>query len=212
MAHTVAAEATVRVAFRIQERVEEPAAIVRGCVVTGSPAQTMTELLEAFDEFGESLGLVRRDVVHRNGLWHRAANVFLFRTDGRLVVQRRQSTKDVCPGIWDLSVAEHLKPGENHLSAAKRGLKEELGIEGASLDPVGGVAMERLEIAELGIKDYELQQSFRTVSDGELTPDSDEVAELRLLRLDELERLMRESPDDFTPWFRHRARDLPIAP
>ncbi len=170
--------------------------------------RSLTELLETFAESGEPLGVAARDFVHRHGLWHRVSNIFVFRTNGHLVVQRRQSTKDLCPGAWDLSVAEHLQPGEDHLAGAQRGLREELGLEGVSLEAITGVIPAKLKIPELGIKDYEFQQCFRAVTDAALVIDLNEVVECRLFTLDKLYEMMRESPTDFTPWFRARAHDV----
>ena len=168
----------------------------------------MQELFETFSDEGEPAGLVARNVVHELGLWHRASNVFLFRTDGQLITQRRHMSKDVWPGAWDLSVAEHLKPGEDFLAGAIRGLSEELGIEGVRLEPVSEVIRARLEVAELGIKDYELQVCYRGVSDAKLMPQPDEVADIRLFALGDLKTAMHESPKEFTPWFRGRAQDI----
>ena len=153
----------------------------------------MQELFETFSDEGEPAGLVARNVVHELGLWHRASNVFLFRTDGQLITQRRHMSKDVWPGAWDLSVAEHLKPGEDFLAGAIRGLSEELGIEGVRLEPVSDVIRARLEVAELGIKDYELQVCYRGVSDTNLMPQPDEVADIRLFALGDLKTAMHKS-------------------
>lgn len=49
------------------------------------------------------------------GLLHRAVYVWVFRPDGALLVQRRSPHKKIGPGQLDLSVAEHLQPGENYL-------------------------------------------------------------------------------------------------
>ncbi len=166
------------------------------------------ELFETFDDEGGPTGLVPRNVVHELGLWHRASNVFVFRTDGQLIVQRRHMTKDVWPGAWDLSVAEHLKPGENYLAGAIRGLREELGVEGVRIEPVSDVIRSRLQVTELGIKDYELQMCFRGVSDADLVPNPDEVVEIRIFTLGDLKTAMHESPMEFTPWFRGRAQDI----
>jgi isopentenyl-diphosphate delta-isomerase type 1 len=168
----------------------------------------LEELFETYSEEGEPTGLVARDVVHRLGLWHRASNVFLFRTDGQLVVQRRHETKDVWAGAWDLSVAEHLEPGESFVAGAIRGLREELGITGVNLEPVSDIIRTKLEVAEQGVKDYEFQVSFRGVSDAALRPNISEVAEIRLYQLDELRAEMLNSPAKFTPWFRSRASDI----
>ena len=163
------------------------------------------EPFQTFDASGYPTGVVARSRVHREGLWHCAASVFLFRSDGRLIVQRRQWNKDVCPGAWDLSVAEHLKPGENYEQAAMRGLREELGVDQVSLESFGGVTRARLDIPELELKDYELQQSFRAVFDGALRPDSSEVCEIDTLVLPDLTAAFGERPNDFTPWFRDTA-------
>jgi isopentenyl-diphosphate delta-isomerase len=168
----------------------------------------LEELFETYSEEGEPTGLVARDVVHRLGLWHRASNVFLFRTDGQLVVQRRHETKDVWAGAWGLSVAEHLEPGESFVAGAIRGLREELGITGVNLEPVSDIIRTKLEVAEQGVKDYEFQVSFRGVSDAALRPNMSEVAEIRLYQLDELRAEMLDSPGKFTPWFRSRASDI----
>ncbi len=171
----------------------------------------MEELFETFDLEGSPLGLMPRSRVHREGIWHRAANVFLFRSDGRLLIQRRQHGKDVLPGSWDLSAAEHLKPGESYREGAARGLREELGIEAhVELEPIGEVTMARLEIARVGIKDYEFQQSFRAVYDGPVSPDVREVMVTALVSRDELAVAFAERPEDFTPWFRRRVADLDL--
>jgi len=166
------------------------------------------ESFEVFDEHGNSLGLVPRREAHRRGLWHRAANVFVFVPDGRLLIQQRQLTKDVCPGAWDVSAAEHLKPGESFAAGAMRGLSEELGIEGATLEPVGEIVRFRLEMPETGLKDYELQQSFLTEYAGPVTPDSSEVMAIRSVRLSDLAAEMKQRPEAFTPWFRQRLSSL----
>jgi len=94
------------------------------------------------------------------------------------------------------------------LAGAIRGLSEELGVEGVTLEPASEVIRARLEVAEMGIKDFELQMCFRGVTDADLTPQSSEVAEVRLYQLSELKADMSESPDQFTPWFRDRANDI----
>jgi isopentenyldiphosphate isomerase len=166
------------------------------------------ELFEIFSDEGAPAGLAARNDVHRLGLWYRASNVFLFRTDGRLVIQRRHRSKDVWPDAWDLSVAEHLKPGETFLKGAIRGLREEFGIEGVTLKALSDEIRCRLEVPESGIKAYELQVCYHRVSDADLACDFDEVAAIRFVTVDELEAAIRTSPHEFTPSLRDRARDI----
>ncbi len=168
----------------------------------------MNEFFETFDEWGEPTGIVLRAEAHRKGLWHRASNVFVFLPDGGLLIQRRQFSKDVCPGVWDVSAAEHLKPGESFEEGALRGLREELGIVDAVLEPYGNITKFCLEVADADIKDYEFQHSFRTTYNGPIRPDSSEVMEIQIIALPELEAWFVSRPDDFTPWFRQRVSEL----
>ena len=178
--------------------------------ISGRQVLNDEEKFDIFDEMGNPMGIAPRSKVHTEGLWHRAANVFLFRTDGRLLIQRRQSRKQVCPGLWDLSVAEHLLPGESFEEGALRGLREELGVDGIELEPLGDVAKSRLEVVDPGIKDYEFQQSFRGTFDGRVSPDSSEVMETRLVGLDDLAAELEARPENFTPWFRQRSAELDL--
>jgi isopentenyl-diphosphate delta-isomerase len=170
----------------------------------------MGEEFEIFDESGKRIGTAPRSEVHRNGHWHRASNVFLFYPDGRLLIQRRQTTKDVWPGAWDVSAAEHLLPGETFEQGAHRGLREELGVVGTTLELFGAVTKSKLEVPESGILDFEFQQSFLTVYGGQVSPDPAEVMETRVVDLEDLEAEFARYPETFTPWFRQRARDLDL--
>ena len=169
---------------------------------------TSDELFETFDEDGRPLGLVSRKDVHRRGLWHRASNVLLFDSADRLYLQRRAASKDVWPNAWDVSVGEHLQPGETFEQAAHRGLAEELAIADVELTPLGPVVRGCVEIPEHGIKDCEFQQSFRGVYDGAIEPDPAEVADVRRLSLAALANEIAAAPDAFTPWLRDRLRQF----
>ncbi len=168
----------------------------------------MCELFDTFDESGNKIGTALRSEVHRKGYWHRASNIFVFSADGRLLLQRRQYTKDICPGLWDLSAAEHLKPGESFEDGAIRGLKEELGISDLKLERLGTITKARLEFPKLQVKDYEYQQSFRTIYSGTIEIDPTEVLETRWVMMKELGIEILQTPELFTPWFKDSLVDL----
>ncbi len=167
-----------------------------------------SEYFETYDVDGHPTGLVLRSEVHRLGLWHRATNVLLFDPAGRLYIQRRAARKDVWPNAWDISVGEHLKPGETYEQAAHRGLAEELAVSGVTLTALGGVVRAQIEVPESGIRDYELNQTFRGDYDGPITADPAEVADVQRIKLDALAHAIFVRPDDFTPWLRTRLRVL----
>lgn len=159
------------------------------------------EQFEIFDDLGQLCGLAPRDEVHRLGFWHRSADVWLFRADGAMLVQRRAADKDLFPGRWDYSVGEHLLPGESFPAGAARGLAEELGIRGAVLTAVGGLRRVISDYPELGILDRELSRSFRACCEAELRPASAEVEAIQWVFPEALRSWMQREPQAFTPWF-----------
>lgn len=171
---------------------------------------TVGEPLETFDEIGRPAGLIDRAVVHATGLWHRAVHVWLYDAEGRLLLQHRPDSKDVCPGRWDLSVGEHLQPGEGYEQAAHRGLSEELGIAGLSLMPLGDIRRMRLDLPHAGVRDYELQQSFHARHDGPFEADPDEVVELSFFTPADLRDALMQRPDEFTPWAQQDIAELAL--
>lgn len=160
---------------------------------------TRLELFRTFDRQGEPLELVARHEVHRRGLWHKSAHVFLFDSRDRMLLQQRAADKDLYPGLWDYSVGEHLLDGESFLAGAERGLLEELGITALDLQTLGEVRF--VEHAGKEFVDREIQQAFCGVYDGVLKPDPVEVAEVRHIERQRLAAWVASAPQDFTPWF-----------
>lgn len=168
----------------------------------------MDELLETLDDTGTPLGPIARSEVHARGLLHRAVHVWVFTPDRRVYVQQRGLAKDINPGRWDVSVGEHLQPGEDYATAARRGLHEELGIDAGALETLGGVRRVSLDRPAQGIHDHELQQAFRLVHAGHVVPAADELAELQLLEPGALRRWLAHAPDDFTAGVHRDVADL----
>lgn len=53
----------------------------------------------------------------------------VFDSDGRMLIQQRQITKDRYPGCWDVSAGGFVSAGEDSTGAAARELEEELGLK-----------------------------------------------------------------------------------
>ena len=79
-------------------------------------------------------------------------------------------------------------------------------MHGVALTPLGDVVRGCIEIPELQIRDFELQQTFRGVYDGPVTADPAEVSDIRIVTMNELVAQIAATPDDFTPWLRSRLR------
>lgn len=136
-----------------------------------------------------------------------------------LLLQKRSEKKKIGRSQWDLSLAEHLQPGESFREAVVRGLREELGI------PVDRIVDDQQRLVEQnavhrrelhGVNsvgdeyhDVELVQSFFCHSSVDaatmakmITFDDGEVSDVRFVEPNSLRVLIDEDPAGYTAWLR----------
>ena len=151
------------------------------------------EILEVVDRQGRIIGSAPRSVIHADPtLIHRVVHVFVFHTDGRLLLQKRSKSKDLYPGRWDTSVGGHVSPGEDTLAAALREMREELGISRDSLTFLSSHIFE-------GSHETELVCAYSCLHDGPFLQNTEEIDELRYWSFEEIGNALGR--DVFTPNF-----------
>ncbi len=96
-----------------------------------SAAQSQLEMFPVVDESDRVIRAAPRGEVHGNNLRHRAVHILLFNPQNEVFLQKRSRWKDRHPLVWDSSAAGHVDAGEDYDQAARRELKEELGLETA---------------------------------------------------------------------------------
>lgn len=140
------------------------------------------ELLEVVNYKGEIVGILPRSRIHGNpSLAHRVVHVLVFNRKGELLLQKRSMSKDVAPGKWDTSVGGHLNLGEDPLSAARREMKEELGIL---------VGKPRYLYTYIHSNSYEteLVYTYSCLYGGEIFFNPDEIDKVRFWSLEEISK------------------------
>jgi isopentenyl-diphosphate delta-isomerase len=191
----------------------------------------MSELFDVIDpQTHETIRQELRSVVHATGLLHRAVYCWIFSREGSLLLQRRSASKRIGRLQWDLSLAEHLTPGESYRKAVVRGLREELGLDIASVaeggeDTGAGKLVEQTAVHRRELHgedsegkefhDVELVQSFFLRSAlgqeqlaGLLSFDDGEVSEVRFVDPKALKVMFDECSEAYTPWLRAEAACL----
>jgi isopentenyldiphosphate isomerase len=164
------------------------------------------ELFSIFTPSGEHLGEKKRHEVHRDGDVHKSVHGFLFTQDGEVLLQRRSMRKDTCPGMIDMSCAEHLCPGESYEQGMVRGLKEELGL---STDDIRLVLVRDehfFELKTLNGIDREFQATYIIHSDAKLTLDPEEVTAAWFVDPKDLTRDIEKEPFEYTEWMKDEWR------
>ncbi|MCI8284902.1 MAG: NUDIX domain-containing protein [Firmicutes bacterium] len=91
-----------------------------------------TELLTAYNEDMNEIGVFERSVVHYNGLWHKVVQCWIVDDsdpkDIRIYLQRRSFEKKSNPGRYDISAGGHVEAGESVENAMLREIREETGL------------------------------------------------------------------------------------
>ena len=155
-------------------------------------------MFEVIDEKGEVIGQKPRSKVHALGLRHKGIYLIILDDEGKIFIQQRAKDKDLMPSVWDLSVAEHLKPGESFEDAAIRGAVEELSVKVRNLKFLGELDF-HFEYPH-GKIDNESNQIFLAEFDGEIKFQDGEVQQGKFVEIKELLQEMSEKPEKFTPW------------
>ena len=146
----------------------------------------------------QEIGYGEKMDVHRKGLLHRAFSVFLFHGD-RLLIQQRAAGKYHGAGLWANTCCSHPHAGQSLQDAVPQRLMEECGITGVSLREAGSFVYRA--VFPNGLTEYEVDHVFVGEYEGALSPDPDEIAELRYVPLEKLKEDMIENPEKYAPWF-----------
>jgi isopentenyl-diphosphate delta-isomerase len=156
----------------------------------------MDEFLDIVDNDDLVTGRELRSVVHQLGLQHRGVHIFLFTTDGRILIQKRSADRSAYPSMWDGSVSEHVKAGESYLNAAIRGIKEELNLTGLDLKPLITFKM------NYGPNDNEISRLYRgTVDPTKVKFDPVEIEQIDYTSERQLMEMIKEGKETICGWF-----------
>jgi len=147
----------------------------------------MDEQVDILDEYGKPTGeSCLKSEAHRKGLLHPTVHVWLYTTDGRILIQQRGKNKTTHPLLWDVSVAGHVGAGEKIVTAAIREVQEEVGltISESDMEPLG--TFKAIHKISEDFIDAELHHIFLSKLDvplNQLTKEESEVEDLALVPL-----------------------------
>ena len=146
----------------------------------------------------EEIGIEEKLKVHREGKLHRSFSILIFNSKGQLLIQQRTKFKHHSPLLWSNTCCSHPRPKEDLKEAAKRRLKEEMGIE-CDLKKVFSFIYK----AKSGnFIEHEFDHVFIGKFDGNPKPNKKEVQNFRWINLEELKKDIKENPKKYTFWFR----------
>lgn len=159
----------------------------------------MSEKVILVDKFDNELGLMDKLEAHQKGLLHRAISVFIFNSKDEMLIQKRALEKYHSPGAWSNAACTHPRLNEKPILAAKRRLKEEMGMN-AKID----FSFKFTYLAKLdkGLIEHELDHVFIGFSDKIPNFNTDEVCEFRYISKEDLELELKQNSSQFSAWFK----------
>ncbi|NMG28321.1 isopentenyl-diphosphate Delta-isomerase [Aromatoleum evansii] len=143
------------------------------------------------------VGFTGKMAAHRRGELHRAISIFVFDSDGQVMLQRRALAKYHSGGLWSNTCCSHPRPGEANAVAARRRLEEEMGIDCELQEAFGFVYC-----ADLGngLIEHEFDHVFFGQYDGGPILNPHEADDWKWTPLAELTTDVRKRPEAYSYW------------
>ena len=157
-------------------------------------ASRLDALVDVVDGSDQVVATMPRRLLLPAGVNFRVVHVFLFNSQGELLLQRialglRHET------MWGSSVAGYVHSGESYEEAAARKLQSELGIR-VPLRALGKTSM-------VDNSSTKFISCYKSEYDGPVAPDPDQISALRFESLPAIARERQLSTGAFTPTFLH---------
>lgn len=159
----------------------------------------MIEKVILVDEHDNELGTMEKMEAHLKGVLHRAFSVFIFNSNGELLIQQRALDKYHSPGLWTNTCCSHPRQNEETHDAAKRRLVEEMGMHSSVKEAFSFIYKSKFDN---DLTEHELDHVFIGQDDTLPEINTEEVASYRYVGLEELEQEIKHDPEAFTTWFR----------
>ncbi len=160
------------------------------------------EMLVLVDEEDNPIGVEEKQLVHQQGLLHRAFSVFIFNQQAEepeLLIQQRQKDKYHCANLWTNTCCSHPRPIEDIVAAGERRLFEEMGLK-IELTRVGG--FHYTAKFDNGLIENEMDHVLTGFTQEKAVPfNPAEVQAVAWVPLSVLLQDLINHPEKYTPWF-----------
>jgi len=144
-------------------------------------------------------GIMDKMEVHRKGFLHRAISVFIVNTNGEWLLHRRAIDKYHSSGLWTNASCSHPYPAETNLEAARRRLKEEMGMSCPLNELFSFMYKEKLDNE---LTEHEYDHVFLGISDEKPEINTKEVMDWKYIAYNDLINDIEKNPLEFTVWFK----------
>ena len=151
------------------------------------------------DKDDNPIGKSSKIEAHEKNLLHRAFSVFIFNSEGKILMQQRAKDKYHSAGLWTNTCCSHPFPGEDIYAAAYRRLWEEMGIK-TELKYL--MKFQYYAPFDNGLTEYEIDSVFIGYCDKKPVINKEEVQAYKYMDFQNIEEDIIENPENYTVWFK----------
>jgi len=151
------------------------------------------------DENDERVGVSGKLEAHHLGKLHRAFSVFIFNSKEELLIQKRAMSKYHSGGLWSNTCCGHPRSGEDILVAARRRLREEMGIDCNLREVYKFIYKTKFDN---GLTEHEYNHVLVGKSDASPIVNPEEAEDWKWIDLRVLRENMKDKPNQYTYWFK----------
>lgn len=159
----------------------------------------MTEYLILVDEKDKQWGKLEKLLVHQLGLLHRAFSIFIFNSNGEMLLQQRADSKYHSAGLWTNTCCSHPRFGEEISWAIERRLQEEMGMSCKTDFAFSFIYKTKFKN---GLTEHEYDHVYFGVTDNLPVPEKSEVKNYRYMNIENLETDILIHPENYTEWMK----------
>lgn len=152
------------------------------------------------NELDQELGHMDKLEAHQQGLLHRAFSIFIFNSQGELLLQQRALNKYHSARVWSNTCCSHPQPGENLINSAQNRLQEEMGFTCALKEAFSFIYQCTLEN---NLVEHELDYVLIGKHTGQtIQPNPEEVMNYQWISGHELSLQLQRHPENFSYWLK----------
>lgn len=159
----------------------------------------MKEYIIQVNNSDTQIGKIEKLQAHQRGVLHRAFSIFIFNSEGNLLLQQRAADKYHSAALWTNSCCSHPNYGESLQHATQRRLMQEMGLQTPLNKLFDFIYKTKFDN---GLIEHEYDHVFLGVSDRKPIPNPNEVMNWKYMPLQEIERDIEAYPHKYTSWFK----------